>query len=36
MSKIRSYEEFINEIRGIDERLKNAKVKSVEVDKSAR
>lgn len=36
MPRIRNYDEFINEIRLLDERLKNAKVKMVEVDKTAR
>ena len=36
MALVRSSEEFINEIRALDERLKNVKVKAVEIDKGAR
>ena len=36
MAVVRSYDEFINEIKGLDERLKNLKVKAVEVDRYAR
>ena len=31
MALVRSSEEFINEIRALDERLKNVKVKAVEI-----
>lgn len=36
MAKIKSYDEFIEEIRGIDERLSKIKVRAVEIDKEGK